>query len=103
MIFGLYIEFNVNLFLYLFFIVFCLQFNCCVVNFVMGVNNDFDEIVWCIIEGECYDVNVQILKICCVGVNVSNFEKEVQLFCFVYFISGFKMMVEFYLCVIIIC
>lgn len=97
MIFGLYIEFDVNLFLYLFFIVFCLQFNCCVVNFVMGVNNDFDEMLWCIIEGKCYDVNVQILKICCVG------EKEVQLLCDVYVISGFKMMVEFYLCVIIIC
>lgn len=103
MILGLYIEFNVNLFLYLFFTVFCLQFNCCAVNPVTGVNNDFDETAWCTTEGECHDINAQIPKTCCVGVNASNFEDKAQPSCFVYLTSGFKTTVEFYLCVITIC
>lgn len=97
MILGLYIEFDVNLFLYLFFIVFCLQFNCCAVNPVTGVHNDFDETPWCTTEGKCHDVNAQIPKTCCVG------ETEAQPSCDVYVTSGFKTTVEFYLCVITIC
>lgn len=97
MILGLYIEFDVNLFLYLFFIVFCLQFNCCAVNPVTGVHNDFDETPWCTTEGKCHDVNAQIPKTCCVG------EKEAQPSCDVYVTSGFKTTVEFYFCVITIC
>lgn len=103
MILGLYIEFDVNLFLYLFFIVFCLQFNCCAVNPVTGVNNDFDETPWCTTEGECHDVNAQIPKTCCVGVNASNFEEKAQSSCFIYLTSGFKTTVEFYLRAITIC
>lgn len=89
--------------MFLFFTVFCLQFNCCAVNPVTGVNNDFDETAWCTTEGECHDINAQIPKTCCVGVNASNFEKEAQPSCFVYLTSGFKTTVEFYLCVITIC
>lgn len=67
-----------------------LNFNCCAVNPVTGVNNDFDETPWCTTEGECHDVNAQIPKTCCVGVNASNFEEKAQSSCFIYLTSGFK-------------
>lgn len=61
-----------------------LNFNCCAVNPVTGVHNDFDETPWCTTEGKCHDVNAQIPKTCCVG------EKEAQPSCDVYVTSGFK-------------
>uniref|UniRef100_K1R6S2 Uncharacterized protein n=1 Tax=Magallana gigas TaxID=29159 RepID=K1R6S2_MAGGI len=63
---------------------FGVNFNCCAVNPVTGVHNDFDETPWCTTEGKCHDVNAQIPKTCCVG------EKEAQPSCDVYVTSGFK-------------
>lgn len=67
-----------------------LNFNCCAVNPVMGVNNDFDKTPWCTTEGECYDINAQIPKTCCVGVSASNFEQKASRSCYVFVTSDFK-------------
>lgn len=67
-----------------------LKFNCCAVNPVVGTKNDFDQTPWCTTEGECHDVNAQIPKTCCVGVNASNFEQKASQECYVYVTGDFK-------------
>lgn len=65
-----------------------LNFNCCAVNPVTEVKNDFDKTPWCTTEGECHDINAKIPKTCCVGVNARNFEQEAPRSCFVHLNTG---------------
>lgn len=52
---------------------FFIKYECCAVNQVEGIRNDFDKTPWCTITGTCQDTSHQIPRTCCKDVTENNY------------------------------